>query len=399
MSTTVRSTKVFQVWPEQLVERKGNNRFDYGDLNGLSQSILNNGIKMPLTVRKTKLKTDDGYPVFEIIDGVRRSRAANKIAAKMEVGDFVPVQIVGDDFTDADVLLTALITGEHGKPRNMLEAARDINALLALGKKQKDIATAIGKSAMYVSDCLMLVDKATPALTKQIESGQVTAYTVLEMLKATPAGAVEEAVTKAAAKKGAKEESIAPEKRKPLKATQIEEEHGAPMTAKGKKASYAKERTEDVAGAKPKDDATMLKLLALRDTMKANDGSQKKITFGVLSGLINYCKGKVTAMELLPLFFWEVDEEADTNFTEASTQPVVEAPAKGKQKAAVQEPEPEPVPAKGKKKVVEPEPAKKPAKAATKPAGKKKVADEDELDEDINTDLPDIEEEDEDWKE
>src|SRR5882724_2187833 len=144
-----RKESVIYVWPEQLKERKANNRFDYGNIDELGKSMLSHGIQLPLKVKKlltekgVQQKTDDNYPMYVVVDGNRRLRAANRIAAKMEEGDFVPIMIMADDTTEADCIITALITGEHGKSRNMWEAALDIQALLKAGLKQIDIAKQI----------------------------------------------------------------------------------------------------------------------------------------------------------------------------------------------------------------------------------------------------------------
>lgn len=380
MAEQNKKSQLIWVWPEQLVPRKQNNRFDYGDLTELGKSILSNGIQLPLKVRKLKEKTDDGYPKYEVVDGHRRLKAANKVAEKMEEGDFIPIMVMEDTATEADCIITALITGEQGKQRNMLEAALDIQALVAGGMKQSEIAKQIGKSAVYVGDCVFLYENATDAIIQQIKQGHITPYQAIEMLKETPAQEVEEAVSKAATKKAKRieEESIAnPDKKAnvktKLKKTEIEEEHGAPMTTKGKKSAAAESSRQQAGGAtEPKQDASLAKLIQLKETMKANAGIKNERAFSTLYGLIKYLKGSVTALELLDVFFDNTEEE--------------EAPAPKKA-------------AKAKKEEAS---AKAPTKGAT-PLNKKKanpVEEEEEPAEDELEELPELDElEDDDFEE
>lgn len=343
MAEQNKKSQLIWVCPGQLVPRKQNNRFDYGDLTELGKSILSNGIQLPLKVRKLKEKTDDGYPKYEVVDGHRRLKAALKVAVAMAEGDFIPIMVMEDTATEADCIITALITGEQGKQRNMLEAALDIQALVAGGMKQSEIAKQIGKSAVYVGDCVFLYENATDAIINQIKQGHITPYQAIEMLKETPAQEVEEAVAKAATKKAKRieEESIAnPDKKAnvktKLKKTEIEEEHGAPMTTKGKKSAAAESSRQQAGGAtEPKQDASLAKLIQLKDTMKANAGIKNERAFSTLFGLIKYLKGTVTALELLDVFFDNTEEEeAPAPKKPAKEKKEKEAPAKPPTKGA-----------------------------------------------------------------
>lgn len=395
-AVTQRTGKVLMLYPEQLRERKANNRFDFGDIDGLGKSMIMDGIQTPLKVRKTKDKLEDGWPIYEVVDGHRRTRAAKRVASKMPVEDFVPVIVMPDDATEIDCILTALITGEHGKQRNMLEASLDIQALVKGGMKQSDVAKRIGKSAMYVSDCILLQEKASPALIKQIKDGQVTPYTAVDMLKNASSDVIEEAVDKATKKKAdkAKEEAVTnPDKKAntktTLKRSDIEEQHGAPLTAKGKKASTsAQETSKKTAGSEVneiKEDATLTKLIGLRTAMKANAGKRKENSFDMLSALIAYGKGKATALDFLSMFFFEIDAEEDTDHLKkakpgkvVSTIPEEEAPAVA-----------EPIAKKDAKK----EPAA-PAKKVAPAKGKKTAAPVEDDEPDEVEDIDELDEED-----
>ncbi len=363
----VRTGKIIQLYPEQLRERKANNRFTFGNLDELSKSIVAHGIINPLIVRKTKDKTDDNYPIYEVVAGHRRLRAARRIATRMEEGDFVPAIVMPDSATEEDVIVASIITDTQGLGRNMLEIGHDIQALLALGKNQTAISKEIGKSAQYVSDCLFLFENATKEILAQIKSGAIGAYTAVDMLKSTPASQVEEAIVKAAGKKSKKieEESISnPDKKANVKTklnkSEIEEAHGAPMTEKGKKAaSYGGDKNVKQAGGdNTKEDAAVTKLTQLLTTMKANAGNKNTASFQVLNAIIKYMKGTAMALDLMPVFFWGMDEDTDAKFrgalatVEEEATPAKKgkdkapakkaaAPAKGKGKKAAAEEEPE----------------------------------------------------------
>jgi len=86
------------------------------------------------------------------------------------------------------------IKTKHTKQGSMLDAARKIGELRDSGMTSADISRHIGKTAMFVSDCLKLIDNATPKIISHIESGQLSSTIALEMLKDIPASEVEEAV-------------------------------------------------------------------------------------------------------------------------------------------------------------------------------------------------------------
>ncbi|MGN0561418.1 MAG: ParB N-terminal domain-containing protein, partial [Candidatus Fimenecus sp.] len=72
----VKSTgQIFLIPQEQIIPNPNQprKRFDYDELEGLAQSIRQNGILQPITVRQL----DDGR--FELISGERRLRAARLV--------------------------------------------------------------------------------------------------------------------------------------------------------------------------------------------------------------------------------------------------------------------------------------------------------------------------------
>lgn len=347
--------KIVQIYAEQLIINPANHRFELGDINGLANSILSHGIKQALRVKKTKLKTEDGYPKYLVLVGNRRAAAAKKIADKMEEGDFVPVIILPEDYSTDQAVMDSVVTDMHNKSRNMLEIAYDLKVLVEGGAKQKDLAKPIGASAQYVSDALFLVNTATDGIIAQIKAGTLSCYDAVNMMKSTPAEEVEEVIVKTVAKKqkAAEEEAVRnPDKKAntktKLKKSELEETSGKPLTEKSKKAasSSAAETSKLQAGGvqEKKEDPSLVKLQQLKKTLAANAGTQRTDAFNALGCCIKYLKGTMTPLEMLEYFFEEAEEEAPApakkSKAKAEPVPAAKKSAKGK-KAAAEEEEPE----------------------------------------------------------
>jgi ParB/RepB/Spo0J family partition protein len=388
------SGKPLMVYPSQLVERKANNRFDFGNLTELMESIQTHGILQPLHVKKLKDKVD-GYDAYEVTIGNRRTRAVKRLTEKLgEETQCVPVIVEPATITERERIVKSLTTDIHGLNRTMLEVAHDVQALIADGAKQKEIAKMINKSAQYVSDCVLLMEKGNDSLFKQIRSGQVTPYSVIEMLKAGKApesvsASVEKLqVKKEAAKKEAEASGKTASKKQTVGKTELAEESG--VAIKGKKAaSYGTERSVAAAGTDDvvKESKDVIKLRELMTAMKANQGGKKKIGFGMLTGIISFLTGKAQMPDMIPLFFWDFDTDIDKVLIEdvakfqsgdaaLASEP---APKKGAKKAAAEDDLEEDTPTS--KKAAK---TAKPTKGATtlkdkKAAAKKKAAVEDEV--------------------
>ncbi len=334
-------SKVIHLYPEQLEVRKGFNvRFDMGDLTEMGKTIVQGGIRTPLRGYKTGEKTDDGWPIYAITDGHRRYAAAVRVADKMDAADFIPFQCEPAGYTDQQRTIDMLVTGETSKNHNLLETAKGVQRLMhpvedgVEALTQAQVAKAIGKSPMYVSDCVLLMTKATEKMIKQIETGQISASTVVETLKAADtqkaAKAIDKAIDKADDKAGGKGKGK-------VKASQIKEESGEAMTAKGKKAELAKKATKKETEPKPekeaKMDGTLTKLVDFRTALKAQDGTQNKEAFGILNALIKLGKGTAAPIDLISLFFVE-EEAAAEEETPKKKKVVIEKEVPAVKKAA-----------------------------------------------------------------
>jgi len=121
-------------------------RTNVGDLSELKDSITARGVLEPLLVR----------PVaggrYRIIAGERRFRAA------MEAG-LAEVPCIELDVSDSDVLEIALIENLHRKDLHPFEEAEGYAGLAERhGYTQQQIAVAIGKSRVSVTESMSLLD-------------------------------------------------------------------------------------------------------------------------------------------------------------------------------------------------------------------------------------------------
>lgn len=302
--TKNRTGNIIFLWPEQLKVDKGFNiRFDMGDLTSLGKSILANGIKEPLRGWKTKEKTEDGYPIYCITDGHRRFEAAKRIADKMEEGDFIPMIVEPEDYTTEQRTIDSLVTGENSKTLNLLESAKGVKRLVDGGMSKSDVAKSIGKSPTHITDCMILMEKATEQMLADIKSGVLTASSVVEMLKVNDAEVVEKTIDKA------KNKAAAAGKTK-VKASELEEAHGEPVTTKGKKAASSRDTSVKAAGKEKEEkvDVSLQRLLDLKAALKAQADEKIKPAFDLLNALIKIAKGTAMPIDVVPLFFVQEEE-------------------------------------------------------------------------------------------
>lgn len=122
--------------------------FDRATLNELAESIKSRGVKTPISVRPN-LEAAGRYLINH---GARRYRAS-KIAGKTTIPGFVD-----GDYTEADQVI------ENVQRDNLTarEIADFIGRELAKGKKKKDIAASISKSAAFVTQHVALLDLPDP---------------------------------------------------------------------------------------------------------------------------------------------------------------------------------------------------------------------------------------------
>lgn len=139
--------KVIEIPARKIRPNKTQPRQDFyeEDLRSLSQSISNNGLLQPLTVRK--LKNDE----YELIAGERRLRAS-------VMAGFTKIPCIVMKCSDKDSAIFALIENLQRKDLEMFEEARGINRLIRkYGITQEQAAIQLGKKQSTVANKLRLL--------------------------------------------------------------------------------------------------------------------------------------------------------------------------------------------------------------------------------------------------
>lgn len=139
--------KVIEIPARKIRPNKTQPRQDFyeEDLRSLSQSISNNGLLQPLTVRK--LKNDE----YELVAGERRLRAS-------VMAGFTKIPCIVMKCSDKDSAIFALIENLQRKDLGMFEEARGINRLIRkYGITQEQAAIQLGKKQSTVANKLRLL--------------------------------------------------------------------------------------------------------------------------------------------------------------------------------------------------------------------------------------------------
>ena len=137
--------------------------FDKIEMDNLSNSIKQNGIIQPLTVREI----DDGQ--YELIAGERRLRAAQMIGL-----EFVPVYILSVE-ADVEMMEYALVENIQRVDLNPIEEAEAYAMLFGKYDLSHDeIAQRVGKSRSGIANCLRLL-KLPPSIKSSVKTGEISA--------------------------------------------------------------------------------------------------------------------------------------------------------------------------------------------------------------------------------
>ena len=135
-------------------------RSDFGTLEGLVESIRENGIVQPVIVRKEGEK-------YELIAGERRWRAA-QLAGIGRIP--AVVRTAGDD----KILELALIENLQRKDLNPIEEAKAYDLLLTqMNLSQADVAKRVGRERSSVANSLRLL-KLSEKIQRMLEEGTLT---------------------------------------------------------------------------------------------------------------------------------------------------------------------------------------------------------------------------------
>jgi len=167
--------------------------FDKSKLAELTNSIAQKGVLQPILVRplpasyaSKNQRIDSRY---QIVAGERRWHAAQ--AARLET---MPALI--RDLSDREVLEIGVIENVQRADLNAMEEAKAYQALIdQFGRKQIEIAGAVGKSRSHVANCLRLLN--LPILAQEyLQDGKITAGHARAILAASDPSALAEAIVK-----------------------------------------------------------------------------------------------------------------------------------------------------------------------------------------------------------
>ncbi len=138
---TIVQLAVESILPNPYQPRK---KFDEDKLTELAQSIEQNGILQPLTVRKTK----NGY---ELIAGERRLRASKMVGLST-------VPCIVCDYDDTQSAVFAVLENLQRKDLNFFEEAEGIALLInSMGLTQDEVAKRLGKSQPAIANKLRIL--------------------------------------------------------------------------------------------------------------------------------------------------------------------------------------------------------------------------------------------------
>ncbi len=173
------------VWIDKLERNPDQPRrhFDKKKLAELTSSIKDKGVLQPILVRPIQKHKSR----FQIVAGERRWLAA--VSAGLEK---MPVLV--RELSDRDVLEIGVVENVQRADLNPIEEAQAYLALKdQFGRKQDDIAKAIGKSRSHVANCMRLL--SLPVLAREyLAEGKITAGHARAILAAPDPQALAEAI-------------------------------------------------------------------------------------------------------------------------------------------------------------------------------------------------------------
>lgn len=157
-NVSVNEIPIYMIRPNPFQPRK---EFEPQALEELKNSILENGIIQPITVRKTAHG-------FELIAGERRFRAS-----KMANLETLPAY-VREDVTDSEMLELAIIENVQREKLNPIELAVGYQQLIDVCKlTQDEVATKIGKDRTTITNIIRLL-KLPPEIQDSLRKEEIT---------------------------------------------------------------------------------------------------------------------------------------------------------------------------------------------------------------------------------
>jgi ParB family chromosome partitioning protein len=173
-----RNGEIYLVPVSEIIvdEAKNNTRVDYGDIEGLAESIKNSGLKNPILLKKERGKDE-----YHLVHGHRRMRAINHLIKLGVEYPKVRAILVPKDYNQDNVLLD-MLTLNDGKPLSVYEQGLVFVQLIDRGFKEKEIAEKVGRSVKFVRDGMEMA-KLPKSIQNEIAEGTISGYTAVEIAK------------------------------------------------------------------------------------------------------------------------------------------------------------------------------------------------------------------------
>lgn len=170
---------IIQIKPSEVVIReKWNPRHDFEGEEDLVQSIVANGVRMPISVYKEE-------DMYVLIDGERRVRACLKaVASKFLKAEPELTAYLEPKFAEKDSLYITLVSND-GKPLLPVEEAYAYERLRKQGDSLEEIARRVGKTAGHISSRLKLL-AGTDELKAAVADGKIGTTLATKILKKKP---------------------------------------------------------------------------------------------------------------------------------------------------------------------------------------------------------------------
>lgn len=158
-----------------IVDEKKNPREDYGNVEELMLSIVENGMRNPV-----KGFEKDGK--IYLREGFRRMRAVKLALEKGKKVERVPMIIEERPMSEEERTLEFLINND-GKPFTMLEQSEVIKRLMNFGWKVTDIVKKTGKARGYIEN-LILLTRISMKDHNYIKDDKISAHAVIQIMQA-----------------------------------------------------------------------------------------------------------------------------------------------------------------------------------------------------------------------
>lgn len=178
------------------IDEDFNIRKDYGDLEELKKSLIENGQKVPAQGRRMT-DPDTGEKYYLLSDGHRRLKAAKMAVAEGHQVHFL-LTTEAAKYSETDRYLDMFIRNS-GKSLTPMEEANLFVKLQEKGFTVDGISKQIGKTKVHIYNMLKLLNTATEGTQKLVEEGKVSATTVVNMLQDTAPEVIEANINKAIA--------------------------------------------------------------------------------------------------------------------------------------------------------------------------------------------------------